>query len=153
MYQGNLTERMYHLTTSLTYHIRAYSGLTLTSFVEYKDQLLALGVTPGAPGSETQALASLKADLDAEKATRVTAQVEADVLSRAVRDLKVSADRFTTQIPILEDKVKYLEDKVVEGLKEVSARELCLERTTQANDNYQKEVAQLTKKLESKSPN
>jgi hypothetical protein len=110
MYRGNLTERMYHLTTSLTYHIRAYSGLTLTSFVEYKDQLLALGVTPGAPSSETQSFASLKADLDAEKATRVTAQVEADVLSRAedkvVEGLKVSADRFATQIPILEDKVK-----------------------------------------------
>jgi hypothetical protein len=60
---------------------------------------------------------------------------------------------FATQISTLEDKVKHLEDKVVEGLKEVRARELCLEHTTQANDNYQKEVAQLTKKLESKSPN
>jgi hypothetical protein len=42
--------------------------LIITSFAEYKDQLLALGVIPGAPGSETQALASFKADLDAEKA-------------------------------------------------------------------------------------
>jgi hypothetical protein len=41
---------------------------------------------------------------------------------------------------------------VVEGLKEIRAWELCLERTTQANYNYQKEVTQLTKKLESKSP-
>jgi hypothetical protein len=80
------------------------------------------------------------------------AHVEADVLSRVVRDLKISADKFATQIPTLEDKVKHLEDKVVEGLKEVSARELCLEHTTQVNDNYQKEVTQLTKKLESKSP-
>jgi hypothetical protein len=62
------------------------------------------------------------------------------VLSGEVRDLKISADRFTTQIPTLKDKIKQLEDKVVEGLKEVRARELCLERTTQANDNYQKEV-------------
>jgi hypothetical protein len=31
--------------------------------------------------------------------------------------------------------VKHLEDKVVEGLKEVRAHELYLERTTQANDN------------------
>jgi hypothetical protein len=66
-----------------------YSGLIITSFEEYKDQLLALGVIPGAPGSETQALASLKADLDVEKVARVTTQVEADILSRAVRDLKV----------------------------------------------------------------
>jgi predicted nucleic acid-binding Zn-ribbon protein len=91
-------------------------------------------------------------DLDKKKVTEVAAQVEADILSRAVRDLKVSADRFASQIPTLEDKIKHLEDKVVEGLKEVRARELCLERTNHANDNYQKEVAQLTKKLDSKSP-
>jgi hypothetical protein len=83
----------------------------------------------------------LKADLDAEKVAQVAAQVEANVLSRAVHDLKVCANRFATQIPTLEDKVKHLEDKVVEGLKEVRARELCLECITQANDNYQKEVA------------
>jgi hypothetical protein len=105
---------------------------------EYKDQLMALGVIPGAPGSEAKAFADLKADLDEEKATWVVAQIEADVLSRVVRDLKVFADRFATQIPTLEDKVKHLEDKVMEG-------------TTQANNDYQKEVAQLTKKLESKS--
>jgi hypothetical protein len=59
---------------------------------------------------------------------------------------------LATQIPTLEDKVKHLEDKEVEGLKEVRAQELCMECTTKANDNYQKEVAQLTKRLESKSP-
>jgi hypothetical protein len=66
--------------------------------------------------------------------------------------LKVSTDRFSTQIPTLEDKVKHLEDKVVEGLNEVRAWELYLEHTTRANDDYQKEVAELIKKLESKSP-
>jgi hypothetical protein len=54
--------------------------------------------------------------------------------------LKASADRFATQIPTLEDKVKHLEDKVVEGLNEVRARELCLGHTTWANYDYQKEV-------------
>jgi hypothetical protein len=44
-----------------------YSGLIITSFAEYKDQHLALGVIPGALGLETQALASLKAYLDAEE--------------------------------------------------------------------------------------
>jgi hypothetical protein len=39
-----------------------------------------------------------------------------------VHDLKVSANRFASQIPILEDNVKHLEDKVLEGLKEVRAR-------------------------------
>jgi hypothetical protein len=41
---------------------------------------------------------------------------------------------------------------VVEGLNEVRARELYLERSTRANDDYQKQIAQLTKKLESKFP-
>jgi hypothetical protein len=120
----------------------------MTSFAEYKDQLLALGVTTG---PEATTLANLTAALDEEKTARVVAQVEAEVLSRAVHDLKVSADRFASQIPTLEDKVKHLEDKVVEGLKQLRARELCLESTSRSNDNYQKEVAHLTKKLESKS--
>jgi hypothetical protein len=90
-------------------------------FAKYIDQLLALGVIPCALGSEAKAPADLKADLDEEKAARVAAQVEADVLSRAVRDLKVSANRFASQIPTLDDKVKHLEDRVVERPKEVKA--------------------------------
>jgi hypothetical protein len=82
---------------------------------------MALGVILGALGSESKAFTDLKADLDEEIAARVTAQIEADVLSWAVRDLKISANRFATQIPTLEDKVKHLEDKVVEGLNEVRA--------------------------------
>jgi hypothetical protein len=70
----------------------------------------------GALDSETKAFADLKADLDEEKAARITAQIGVDVLSRAVRDLKISVDRFATQIPTLEDKVKHLENKVVDGL-------------------------------------
>jgi outer membrane murein-binding lipoprotein Lpp len=58
------------------------------------------------------------------------------VLTREVRDLKISADRFATQISTLEDKVKHLENKVVDGLNEIRARELCLEHTTRANDDY-----------------
>jgi hypothetical protein len=65
--------------------------------------------------------------------------------------LKISANKFAAQISTLEDKVKHLEDKVVDGLNEVRAQELCLEHTTQANDDYKKQNAQLTKKLESKS--
>jgi outer membrane murein-binding lipoprotein Lpp len=55
---------------------------------------------------------------------------------RAVRHLKISTDRFASQISTLEDKVKHLENKVVDGLNKVRARELCLECTTQANDYY-----------------
>jgi chromosome segregation ATPase len=112
---------------------------------------MALGIIPGALDSAAKAFVDLKADLDEEKAARLTVQVEVDVLTRAVRDLKISADRFATQIPTLEDKVKYLGNKVVDGLDEIKARELCLESTTRANDDYQKQNAQLAKKLESKS--
>jgi hypothetical protein len=42
-------------------------------FAEYKNQLLAFGVIPGAPGSEVKALAGLKTDLDEEKAAQVIA--------------------------------------------------------------------------------
>jgi chromosome segregation ATPase len=57
---------------------------------------MALGVILGAPGSEAKAFTNLKADLDEEKAARVIAQIETDMLSQAVRDLKISADRFAT---------------------------------------------------------
>jgi hypothetical protein len=73
------------------------------------------------------------------------------VLTQTVKDLKISTDRFAAQIPTVEDKVKHLEDKVVDGLNEVRAQELSLERTTQANGDYKKQNAQLSKKLESKS--
>jgi hypothetical protein len=112
---------------------------------------MALGIILGAPNSATKAFPNLKADLEEEKVARLIAQIEVDVLSRAVRDLKISASRFASQILTLKDKVKHLENKVVDGLNEVRARELCLERTTRTNDNYQKQIAQLAKKLESKS--
>jgi hypothetical protein len=68
----------------------------------------------------------LKAELDKEKASRIAGQLEIDVLTRAVKDLKIFTNMFATQITTLEDKVKHLENKVVDGLNEVRARELCL---------------------------
>jgi Ni,Fe-hydrogenase III component G len=99
---------------------------------------MALGIIPGAPDSASKTFADMKADLDEEKATQLIAQVKVDVLSQAVRDLKISANRFATLIPTLEDKVKHLENKVVDRLNEVQARDLYMERTTRVNDDYQK---------------
>jgi hypothetical protein len=48
---------------------------------KYKDQLMAVGVIPGAPGSEAKAFADLKVALGKEKDARLMTQVEADVLS------------------------------------------------------------------------
>jgi hypothetical protein len=73
------------------------------------------------------------------------------VLTRAIKDLKISTDRFAAQIPTLEYKVKHLKNKVVDGLNEIRTRELCLERTTRANDEFKKQNTQLAKKLEGKS--
>jgi chromosome segregation ATPase len=112
---------------------------------------MALSIVPSDPDSAAKAFVDLKKELDKEKATRITAQIEIDVLTQAVKDLKISAHRFAARIPTLKDKVKHLENKVVDGLNEVRARELCLEHTTRANDDYKKQNAQLTKKLESKS--
>jgi hypothetical protein len=112
---------------------------------------MALGVIPGDPDSATKACADLKTELDNEKAARKATQIEADMLAQAVKDLKILANKFATQILTLEDKVEYLKNKVVDELNEVRARELCLERTTQANKDYEKQNTQLTKKLESKS--
>jgi hypothetical protein len=109
---------------------------------------MALGIVPGDLDSATKAFADLKTELDNEKTVRKAAQIKVDMLARAVKDLKISADKFAAQIPTLGDKVKYLENKVVDGLNEVRAQDLCLEHTTRANNDYKKQNAQLTKKLE-----
>jgi hypothetical protein len=98
----------------------------LPHFAVCRDQLKALGIVPGDPDLVTKAFADLKAELDKEKASRIAGQLEIDVLTRAVKDLKIFTNMFATQITTLEDKVKHLENKVVDGLNEVRARELCL---------------------------
>jgi predicted nucleic acid-binding Zn-ribbon protein len=57
---------------------------------------MALDIISGAPDSAAKAFTDLKADLYEEKATRLTTQIEVDVLTGAVRDLKISADRFAS---------------------------------------------------------
>jgi hypothetical protein len=99
---------------------------------------MVLGVVPGDSDSAAKAFADLNAELDKERAARIASRVKIDVLTQVVKDLKIYADRFTAQIPTLKDKVKHLENKVVDGLNEVNAQELCLECTIQANKDYQK---------------
>jgi chromosome segregation ATPase len=116
----------------------------------YKEQLMALGIVPGDQDSAAKSFADMKAELDKEKAAQVTSQTEVDMLTQAVKDLKITTNKFIMQIPTLEDKVKHLENKVVEGLNKIRAKELSLKRTTAANEEYKKKNAQLTRKLESK---
>jgi hypothetical protein len=114
------------------------------------DQLMALGVILGDSNSAAKAFADLRDELAKGNAAWEMAQVEVGTLTQAAESLKSSADKFAAQIPILEEKVKHLDGKVIDGLSEIRARELCLECTTKANDNYKSQNAQLTKKLESK---
>jgi ribosomal protein L10 len=87
---------------------------------------MALGIILGDPNSTAKAFADLKTELDKEKTARKAAKIEVDMLAWAVKDLKISTDKVAAQIPTLEDQVKHLENKVVDGLNEVSARELFL---------------------------
>jgi hypothetical protein len=112
---------------------------------------MALGIILGDPNLAAKAFADNKTELDKEKIAQKAAQIEVDMLAQVVKDLKISTNKFATRIPTLEDQVKHLENKVVDGLNEIRARELCLECTTQANDDYKEQNAQLTRKLESKS--
>jgi hypothetical protein len=77
---------------------------------------MAPGIVPSDPDSAAKAFVDLKTKLDKEKAAQIVGQIEINVLTRAVKELKISADRFAAQIPTLEDKIKHIENKVVEGL-------------------------------------
>jgi flagellar hook-length control protein FliK len=103
------------------------------------EQLTTLGVHPG----DKDSAYILKSKLADEKAAQKAAKDEAQTLARACANLKKTADKFTVQVPKLEQKVMY-------GLTELHAKELSLERTTKANKDYKIQNAQLTKKLESK---
>jgi hypothetical protein len=62
---------------------------------------MALGIIPSDPDSSTRAFADLKIELDKEKTVWKAAQIEVDTLAQAVIDLKISTDKFATQIPTL----------------------------------------------------
>jgi predicted nucleic acid-binding Zn-ribbon protein len=105
---------------------------------------MALGIVPRDQDSAAKAFADLKAELAKEKATRETAQIEISTLTQTVESMKTTADKFAGQIPTLEEKIKHLENKVSDGLNEVRAKELSLECTTVANEEYKKKNSQLT---------
>jgi VIT1/CCC1 family predicted Fe2+/Mn2+ transporter len=113
---------------------------------------MALGVVPGDPDSATKAFIALKEELVKEKAARQMARAEVETLTRVVGDLKILANRFATQISVLKGKVKHLDNKVIDGLNELRAKELYLEHTTNANADFRSQNARLTSKLESKLP-
>jgi hypothetical protein len=62
---------------------------------------MALGIVPSDPDLASKAFVGLKIELGKEKAARIVAQIEIDVLTQTIQDLKISADRFASQIPTL----------------------------------------------------
>jgi hypothetical protein len=107
------------------------------------EHLMTLGVDPRDKDSIARYLASLKSELADEKAAQKEAKDEVQILARTCVDLKKTTDKFTTQVPTLEQ-------KVLDGLTKLQAKELSLERTTKVNEDYKSKNAWLTKKLESK---
>jgi uncharacterized coiled-coil protein SlyX len=63
----------------------------------------------------TRSLATLESELAEEKVVQEKAQTETETLDRVVEDLKKSADRFAAQIPVLEEKVKHLDNQVLDA--------------------------------------
>jgi hypothetical protein len=117
---------------------------------EFMDQLMAFGMILGDLDSAAKAFSALKEALVKEKVARQTAQTEVETLTWVVRDLKFSANDFAAQNPVLEEKVKHLDNKVINGLNGLRAQELSMQCITKANNDYKSQNAQLTRKLVSK---
>jgi hypothetical protein len=111
---------------------------------------MTLSIKSGDQDSAARSLAALKSELAREKAAQEKAQVKTEILTWSVGNLKKMTNGFTTQIPILEEKVKHLDNKVLDELAKIHAKELGLDRTIKANEDYRNQNTWLTKKLESK---
>jgi septal ring factor EnvC (AmiA/AmiB activator) len=98
-------------------------------FTVLMEQLTTLDVEPGDKDSTARYLTSLKSELADEKAAQKEAKDEVQTLARAISELKKTAEKFTAQVP-------ELEEKVLDELTELCAKELSLEQTTKANEDY-----------------
>jgi peptidoglycan hydrolase CwlO-like protein len=127
------------------------SELTLSFFAAaLLDQLAALDVEPGDQDSAAKSLANLKNELAKKRLAQEKAQADVESLSRVVEDIKKIADQLVAHIPSLETQVKNLNDKIADLNTVLQTRELILEQTTTAKDDFQRQNTRLTKKLEGK---
>jgi chromosome segregation ATPase len=102
------------------------------------EQLKALGVKPRDP--TTKSLAALMTKLAEANDARDKAQAEAETLVLVVEDLKKSSNRFAARISALDEKVKHLDNKVLDMLNDACAKELSLRRVTKSNDDYKSQT-------------
>jgi septal ring factor EnvC (AmiA/AmiB activator) len=80
---------------------------------------MALNIMPRDLDSATKSLTTLKAELVEAKTICKKAQVEAETLARAVKELKKTTDQFLAQVPALEEKVKHLNNTILDLLTEL----------------------------------
>jgi chromosome segregation ATPase len=124
------------------------SELTLSFFTAtFMEQFAALGREPGDHDSATKSIFTLKNELAEEKLAREKAQADADTLSQAVEEMKKAVDKLAAHVPSLEAHVKNMNDKIIDLNIELCSRELSLERTTTAKDDFQHQGTRQTKKL------
>jgi cell division protein FtsB len=86
------------------------------------EQFMTLGVEPCNQDLAAKSLAALMAELAEEKAAQEKGQAKNETLARAVEDLKKTTERFVAQIPVLEEKVKHLDNKVLDMLTKPTPR-------------------------------
>jgi outer membrane murein-binding lipoprotein Lpp len=65
-----------------------------------------------------------------------------------VEELKKTVDQLSAYVPSQEAQVNTLNSNIEDLNTELRARELSLERTTAAKDDFQRKSTQLTKKLQ-----
>jgi hypothetical protein len=88
---------------------------------------MALGIVP----SDSDLAAKVFADLKA-------AQIEVDTLTQAVKGLTILMTSLLLKSSLSKRRLNTYKNKVEDGVNEVRVRELYLERTTRANDDYKK---------------
>jgi phage-related tail protein len=102
---------------------------------------MALGIDPSDQDSAAKTFTGLRTEMVKEKTAQEKAQDEVETLAQTVKDLKKTADKFAAQIPILEEKVKHLDNKVIDTFNDARAKELGLERVTKFNEDYKSQNA------------
>jgi septal ring factor EnvC (AmiA/AmiB activator) len=128
-----------------------YSELIQSFFVVvFMEQLVALCVEPGDQDSAAKFNATLKNALADEKLGQEKAQMDAETLSWVVKEIKKTTNHLMAHVPSLETQVKNLNNKIVDLNTELGARELFLEQTTAAKDDFQHQSTRLMNKLEGK---
>jgi hypothetical protein len=96
--------------------------LLILCFAVFMEQFMTLGVEPCNQDLAAKSLAALMAELAEEKAAQEKGQAKNETLAWAVEDLKQTTERFVAQIPVLEEKVKHLDNKVLDMLTKPTPR-------------------------------